>query len=286
METLRKSMSTEGNKRGMIQLIVARRVSKRNEVRDGYIGWCLHFHSLNNTSGYIKYLSTKDVCMKSPPENHLTWLKSWMELKDPVEDETQPLLDEMCSHLEWGRHGNPEAQENNMRTQWLMLLFTLTEHFFFYQQQPSPPVHTLRLHVSAAGLCPPLIPEQFRRPAQEQSTFITKCNVVGLISADGCSLVTWYKKCFLFFEVWGLKINELDCWLHLVGTKWQNIICWCIFSSVCVSPHCLFWSDYSVDELVKQTKIHRDKSHEDVSITHWPRHREQKTPTRHFYKST
>lgn len=33
METLRKSMSTEGNKRGMIQLIVARRVAKRNEVR-------------------------------------------------------------------------------------------------------------------------------------------------------------------------------------------------------------------------------------------------------------
>lgn len=32
METLRKSMSTEGNKRGMIQLIVARRVSKRSEV--------------------------------------------------------------------------------------------------------------------------------------------------------------------------------------------------------------------------------------------------------------
>ncbi|XP_017285039.1 partitioning defective 3 homolog isoform X3 [Kryptolebias marmoratus] len=31
METLRKSMSTEGNKRGMIQLIVARRVTKRNE---------------------------------------------------------------------------------------------------------------------------------------------------------------------------------------------------------------------------------------------------------------
>ncbi|KAG5841655.1 hypothetical protein ANANG_G00168940 [Anguilla anguilla] len=33
METLRKSMSTEGNKRGMIQLIVARRVAKRSEVR-------------------------------------------------------------------------------------------------------------------------------------------------------------------------------------------------------------------------------------------------------------
>ncbi|XP_041847925.1 par-3 family cell polarity regulator alpha, b isoform X3 [Melanotaenia boesemani] len=31
METLRKSMSTEGNKRGMIQLIVARRVAKRTE---------------------------------------------------------------------------------------------------------------------------------------------------------------------------------------------------------------------------------------------------------------
>lgn len=35
METLRKSMSTEGNKRGMIQLIVARRVAKRAEVRTG-----------------------------------------------------------------------------------------------------------------------------------------------------------------------------------------------------------------------------------------------------------
>ncbi|XP_039205460.1 partitioning defective 3 homolog isoform X5 [Crotalus tigris] len=32
METLRRSMSTEGNKRGMIQLIVARRVSKCNEL--------------------------------------------------------------------------------------------------------------------------------------------------------------------------------------------------------------------------------------------------------------
>uniref|UniRef100_A0A3Q2CJ33 Par-3 family cell polarity regulator alpha, b n=1 Tax=Cyprinodon variegatus TaxID=28743 RepID=A0A3Q2CJ33_CYPVA len=35
METLRKSMSTEGNKRGMIQLIVARRVAKRNEETSG-----------------------------------------------------------------------------------------------------------------------------------------------------------------------------------------------------------------------------------------------------------
>nr|XP_034377994.1 partitioning defective 3 homolog isoform X4 [Arvicanthis niloticus] len=33
METLRRSMSTEGNKRGMIQLIVARRVSRCNELR-------------------------------------------------------------------------------------------------------------------------------------------------------------------------------------------------------------------------------------------------------------
>ncbi|XP_068942588.1 partitioning defective 3 homolog isoform X14 [Petaurus breviceps papuanus] len=33
METLRRSMSTEGNKRGMIQLIVARRISKCNEVK-------------------------------------------------------------------------------------------------------------------------------------------------------------------------------------------------------------------------------------------------------------
>ncbi|XP_010008475.1 PREDICTED: partitioning defective 3 homolog, partial [Nestor notabilis] len=32
METLRRSMSTEGNKRGMIQLIVARRISKYNEL--------------------------------------------------------------------------------------------------------------------------------------------------------------------------------------------------------------------------------------------------------------
>uniref|UniRef100_A0A1A7W7I6 Par-3 partitioning defective 3 homolog n=2 Tax=Iconisemion striatum TaxID=60296 RepID=A0A1A7W7I6_9TELE len=35
METLRKSMSTEGNKRGMIQLIVARRVTKRTEESPG-----------------------------------------------------------------------------------------------------------------------------------------------------------------------------------------------------------------------------------------------------------
>ncbi|XP_060048477.1 partitioning defective 3 homolog isoform X12 [Erinaceus europaeus] len=33
METLRRSMSTEGNKRGMIQLIVARRISKGNELK-------------------------------------------------------------------------------------------------------------------------------------------------------------------------------------------------------------------------------------------------------------
>lgn len=32
METLRKSMSVEGNKRGMIQLVVARLTSKNNEV--------------------------------------------------------------------------------------------------------------------------------------------------------------------------------------------------------------------------------------------------------------
>lgn len=32
METLRKSMSVEGNKRGMIQLIVARLVSRNTEV--------------------------------------------------------------------------------------------------------------------------------------------------------------------------------------------------------------------------------------------------------------
>lgn len=35
METLRKSMSTEGNKRGMIQLIVARRVAKGNQEAPG-----------------------------------------------------------------------------------------------------------------------------------------------------------------------------------------------------------------------------------------------------------
>uniref|UniRef100_G3U8T6 Partitioning defective 3 homolog n=1 Tax=Loxodonta africana TaxID=9785 RepID=G3U8T6_LOXAF len=33
METLRRSMSTEGNKRGMIQLIVARRINKCNELK-------------------------------------------------------------------------------------------------------------------------------------------------------------------------------------------------------------------------------------------------------------
>lgn len=35
METLRKSMSVEGNKRGMIQLIVARLVSRNTEVGEG-----------------------------------------------------------------------------------------------------------------------------------------------------------------------------------------------------------------------------------------------------------
>lgn len=40
METLRKSMSTEGNKRGMIQLIVARRVAKRNEVIHLFLERC------------------------------------------------------------------------------------------------------------------------------------------------------------------------------------------------------------------------------------------------------
>lgn len=33
METLRRSMSTEGNRRGMTQLIVARRISKCSEVK-------------------------------------------------------------------------------------------------------------------------------------------------------------------------------------------------------------------------------------------------------------
>ncbi|XP_029381638.1 par-3 family cell polarity regulator alpha, b isoform X11 [Echeneis naucrates] len=50
METLRKSMSTEGNKRGMIQLIVARRVSKRNEVRIETPGSPLGPQQTTNTS--------------------------------------------------------------------------------------------------------------------------------------------------------------------------------------------------------------------------------------------
>lgn len=53
METLRRSMSTEGNKRGMIQLIVARRISKCNEVNlgcrlekpsRGLLALCGHVH--------------------------------------------------------------------------------------------------------------------------------------------------------------------------------------------------------------------------------------------------
>lgn len=43
METLRRSMSTEGNKRGMIQLIVARRITKGTEVKNekdkGHLKW-------------------------------------------------------------------------------------------------------------------------------------------------------------------------------------------------------------------------------------------------------
>lgn len=50
METLRKSMSVEGNKRGMIQLVVARLVSKNNEVVIPHIHeylahTCIHFFS-------------------------------------------------------------------------------------------------------------------------------------------------------------------------------------------------------------------------------------------------
>lgn len=60
METLRKSMSTEGNKRGMIQLIVARRVTKRNEVRDKMIetGLCGQLFSVEyiGTTFWIKDL--------------------------------------------------------------------------------------------------------------------------------------------------------------------------------------------------------------------------------------
>lgn len=37
METLRKSMSVEGNKRGMIQLIVARQVAKNSEVANSLL---------------------------------------------------------------------------------------------------------------------------------------------------------------------------------------------------------------------------------------------------------
>lgn len=57
METLRKSMSTEGNKRGMIQLIVARRVAKRNEVRIA-LGVRLSFMTVPKYI-YI-YMSDKD----------------------------------------------------------------------------------------------------------------------------------------------------------------------------------------------------------------------------------
>lgn len=49
METLRKSMSVEGNKRGMIQLIVARVVSRNKEVFSlCSTGNVIHKHSTLN----------------------------------------------------------------------------------------------------------------------------------------------------------------------------------------------------------------------------------------------
>lgn len=45
METLRKSMSVEGNKRGMIQLVVARLVSKNNEVGPSTLTHMLGSHT-------------------------------------------------------------------------------------------------------------------------------------------------------------------------------------------------------------------------------------------------
>lgn len=247
METLRKSMSTEGNKRGMIQLIVARRVSKRNEVRNGYRGWCLHFHSLNK-SGYIKYLVTEDVCMKGPLENHPTYLKSWMELKDPVADETEPILDEMCSHLEWGHHGNPEAQENNMRTQWLMLLFTLTEHFFFGNSH--------HLQFTPCG-CTFLLQDCADHWAQSSSGVLHRNSQLLLQSVTlgkaSTGLRCWTRfsrwlqsggviqemfSIFHSFEVWGLKINELDWFrmcssLHLIRTDGKILYVGAFFVRLC-----------------------------------------------------
>lgn len=44
METLRKSMSVEGNKRGMIQLVVARLVSKNDEVVPPHLHAYIHMY--------------------------------------------------------------------------------------------------------------------------------------------------------------------------------------------------------------------------------------------------
>ncbi|XP_067342139.1 partitioning defective 3 homolog isoform X3 [Channa argus] len=64
METLRKSMSVEGNKRGMIQLIVARQVAKNNEEDPGSPP--ISEHSVNSLSherciSHTLYEATEDV---------------------------------------------------------------------------------------------------------------------------------------------------------------------------------------------------------------------------------
>lgn len=61
METLRRSMSTEGNKRGMIQLIVARRINKFNEVKSMsfylVLGGFCSIGQIRSGKGYRKSIS-------------------------------------------------------------------------------------------------------------------------------------------------------------------------------------------------------------------------------------
>lgn len=56
METLRKSMSVEGNKRGMIQLVVARLVSKNDEVILPHIHAYICMHTYICMHAYIQFL--------------------------------------------------------------------------------------------------------------------------------------------------------------------------------------------------------------------------------------
>uniref|UniRef100_A0A672L4J0 Partitioning defective 3 homolog n=1 Tax=Sinocyclocheilus grahami TaxID=75366 RepID=A0A672L4J0_SINGR len=73
METLRKSMSIEGNKRGMIQLIVARRIAGRGEV-----------------SYPLSAPGSPPVLLNSPRDEHERWISQSLYSGESLDDNHTP----------------------------------------------------------------------------------------------------------------------------------------------------------------------------------------------------